>query len=132
MLTNSAALRLIIAAVMTTWILTASADRLVTGNASMPSVRSIGDLSALNGVWRSRGYGWLWTVKDGRIRIYDQSGAYCIPTKKTQEIGNFAEGLQVGDDGRTIRLTLEDSTYAFVFDRIDALPGACARLISKT
>ncbi len=28
----------------------------------------------LNGVWRSRGYGWLWVIGDGELRVFDESG----------------------------------------------------------
>ena len=127
MLMNSAALRLFLAAAMITWLITASADRLATGNASMPSLRSIADLSALNGVWRSRGYGWLWVMQDGRLRTYEESGTFCIQGSGTQDINKLAKGLQISDDGRTIRVTLDDPAYEFTFDIIEGLPGTCTR-----
>ena len=93
----------------------------------MPSVRSIANLSALNGVWRSRGYGWLWVMQDGRLRTYEESGTFCIQNGDIQEISNLAKDLQISDDGRTIRVILDDPTYEFAFETIDSLPATCAR-----
>jgi carboxyl-terminal processing protease len=93
----------------------------------MPSVRSIADLSALNGVWRSRGYGWLWVVQDGRLRTYDESGTFCIQSGDIREISNLAKNFQISDDGRTLRVILDDPTYEFAFDTIERLPATCTR-----
>jgi len=127
MLVNSAAVRLFIAAMMITWLLSAIADHLAPGNASMPSARSIDDVSVLNGVWRSRGYGWLWVVQDGRVRTYEKSGTFCIQSGDTRDISKLAKGLQISSDRRTIRAILDDPTYEFTFDAIEGLPAACTR-----
>jgi carboxyl-terminal processing protease len=127
MLMNSAAVRLLIAAVTATWLLSTIADRLATGSEDMPSVRGIADVSVLNGVWRSRGYGWLWVAHDGRVRTYEESRAFCIQSGDTQDIDNLAKGLQISGDKRTIRVKLDDPSYEFTFDAIERLPAACTR-----
>jgi carboxyl-terminal processing protease len=82
----------------------------------------------LNGVWRSRGYGWLWEIADGRVRVFDESGAYCIARPDVrQKLQDLDDDLELSADGRRLRLPLEDSAYRFTFDKIDALPAACTR-----
>jgi carboxyl-terminal processing protease len=127
MLMNSAAVRLVIAAVITIWLLFTIADRFATGSENMPSVRGIADVSVLNGVWRSRGYGWLWVVQDGRLRTYEESRAFCIQSNDTRDISNLAKSVQVSNDKRTIRVKLDDPSYEFTFDAIEGLPAACTR-----
>ncbi len=87
----------------------------------------------LNGVWRSRGYGWLWEIANGRVRVFDESGTYCIARPDVrQKLQDLADDLELSADGRRLRLPLEDSAYRFTFDKIDALPAACAHPPAST
>ena len=85
-------------------------------------------LASLDGVWHSRGYGWVWQIADGDIRAFDESGPYCIarPDIRRRAAG-LDKGFELSEDGRRLRLSLADPTYRFTFDRIDALPEACVR-----
>jgi carboxyl-terminal processing protease len=118
-------LRLLAAAA--TVLVLVGAYRLAMREESMPSGRDVGELSVFEGVWRSRGYGMLWAVEGGRLQAYDESGSYCIRSGKAQELSHFADGLRISDDRRTFRIALDDPTYEFAFDRIEALPDACTR-----
>ncbi len=69
----------------------------------------------------------LWAIEDGRLQAYEESGTYCIRSGKAQDLGDLADGLRIHDNGRTLRIALDDPTYAFTFDSIDALPEACTR-----
>lgn len=81
---------------------------------------------ALDGVWRSRGYGWLWSVEDGSVNVYDESGDLCLKNdRRSFELDDPEMALEVSDDGKTIRVLMDDDQYRYVFDRIDALPAAC-------
>jgi carboxyl-terminal processing protease len=120
--TPSATRRLWIAAAATVCILLAGAYHFAVGEAGMSGAD---DLSEFDGVWRSRGYGWVWAIEDGRLRTYEQSGGYCIKSGKAQDLSELADGLHLSDDGRTFRIALDDPTYAFAFDKIDGLPAAC-------
>jgi carboxyl-terminal processing protease len=85
-------------------------------------------LALLNGVWRSRGYGWLWTIEGGRVRVFDESGPYCIARPDVrQPLDDLDDGFDLRADRRLLRVSLGDPAYRFTFDRIDALPEACAR-----
>jgi carboxyl-terminal processing protease len=82
----------------------------------------------LNGVWRSRGYGWLWAIGDGRLQVFDESGPFCMPRPDIrQRLEDLDRGFDLSADGRQLRLSLEDPAYRFTFDKIDALPERCLR-----
>jgi carboxyl-terminal processing protease len=84
-------------------------------------------LARLDGVWRSRGYGWLWAIKAGRLDVYDESGSYCIARPDIRiKLDDLDQGFDLSADGQRLSLPLEDPTYRFAFDRIEALPEACA------
>jgi hypothetical protein len=126
MLPNNIALRRLVAAVVTA-VVVLGAYWLARRDEGMPSGRDVGELAAFDGVWRSRGYGMLWAIAGGRLHAYEESGTYCIRGGKAQDLGDFADGLRLADDGRSFRIALDDPTYEFVFDRIDAISEACAR-----
>ena len=89
------------------------------------------DLSVLNGVWRSQGYGWVWAIKDGSLRTYDESGPYCIETDRDRLRDRLEHGFKLSSDRRQLRLPLYDPAYQFNFDRVGVLPEACARAPAK-
>ncbi|MEM8972069.1 MAG: S41 family peptidase [Pseudomonadota bacterium] len=84
------------------------------------------ELLKQDGVWRSRGYGWWWVIKDGRVTIYDAGAGYC--SRRWQRWGlprHAGSGMLMSANGRTIRLTLGDRTYFHTFDKVSSLPRAC-------
>ena len=83
----------------------------------------IAQLTEHDGVWRSRGYGWVWLVQDGQIQAYEESGSYCI--KNEDGIDKYTGGPRFSTDGRSFRISFDDPAYEYVFDRIDGLPDAC-------
>jgi carboxyl-terminal processing protease len=96
-----------------------------------PEGSSGGDVrfAALGGIWRSRGYGWVWQIADGNIRAFDESGSYCIARPDLgRRLRDLDRGFELSADGRVLRLSLEDPAYRYTFDRIDSLPEACGRV----
>jgi carboxyl-terminal processing protease len=88
--------------------------------------QNIGNLPAPDGVWRSRGYGWLWVIKSGRLHnIYEETGPYCILSDSS--ISHVAGSIQISNDARSFRIALDDPTYRFEFEKLDGLPVACTR-----
>lgn len=83
-------------------------------------------LPSQSGIWRSRGYGWIWVIKDGRIDVYDAADGYCRkvddPEDRTEDV---LDPFEVSRDGNTLRLSMGDPDERYLFDRIDALPAAC-------
>jgi carboxyl-terminal processing protease len=81
----------------------------------------------LDGVWRSRGYGWIWVVKDGRVKAYDESGTLCLPSSRRRFALDDPEArLEISPDKKTIRILMDDDQFRYAFDRIDALPATCS------
>lgn len=99
-------------------------------------IRETRDLSAaveprenagLAGIWRSRGYGWVWVIEDGRLRAYHLSGSFCQEASARSARNDLARNHTLSPDGNVLRLHRADPTYEFTFDRIAALPEACVR-----
>jgi hypothetical protein len=66
-------------------------------------------LGLLEGVWRSRGYGWLWAVTDGRVSVFDESGRYCIARPDVrQRLADLDEGFDLSADGQRLQVALDD------------------------
>ena len=81
----------------------------------------------LEGVWRSRGYGWIWDVKNGRVKTYDESGTLCLPSSRRRfDLDDPDVKLEISPDKKTIRILMDDDQFRYAFDRIDALPASCA------
>jgi len=96
------------------------------GEATPAHYRNIDELVALGGVWRSRGYGWIWAVEDGAIRTFDESGALCL---ENTEVAYDVEDLDIrfvaNAEKTQLAVTLGDAAYRYTFDRIQELPAAC-------
>ena len=83
------------------------------------------NLSQLNGVWRSRGYGWLVEIENGSARFYDETASLCIPDIEGRTEDDLNGKLEISTDGRILRVAIDDPAYLHTFDKIDALPGSC-------
>ncbi len=89
------------------------------------SVRSI---LRRDGVWRSRGYGWIWEVKGRKIKVFDKTRGACTYNDDDDELADDLDGpIYVSRDRKTIKLTNGDPKYQYIFDRIDRLPRLCRR-----
>ncbi len=79
-----------------------------------------------DGIWQSRGYGWLWQIKDGRIVRYDIGKTFCIESRTSGPEWVDAESKpQLSEDHRTLRLLREDPDYFYTFERVAELPASC-------
>ena len=66
----------------------------------------------LEGVWRSRGYGWIWDVKDGRVKTYDESGPLCLPSSRRRfDLDDPDVKLEISPDKKTIRILMDDDQF---------------------
>jgi carboxyl-terminal processing protease len=102
------------------------ADPLGLAQASIASafvMRKASELPRQTGIWRSRGYGWIWVIKNGRLKAYDAADGYC--SKKGNPLEDLRDRFEVSGDGNTLRVSFDDPDVHYVFDRIDALPAAC-------
>lgn len=72
------------------------------------------------GVWASRGYGYVLQVADGRATLFESTDVSCIELEDRPvfEVDRVATDTLEVDDG--------DAFSPYVFDRLDALPDTCA------
>jgi carboxyl-terminal processing protease len=87
----------------------------------------------LNGYWRSRGYGWVLAVKNGKVYFYNESSSHCIKDKDaTEDLDELGKLYQISDDSQTMRLPIGDDSYFYTFDRLDSLPETCHQKLDTT
>ena len=86
------------------------------------------DDNMFDGPWRSQGYGWLWQINDGQVARFDIGNSFCIAKSSDEEdmIGPDSRA-QISEDGRTLRLLLEDPDYFYTFERLPELPASCSQ-----
>ena len=80
--------------------------------------------SNFDGIWRSRGYGWIWSIEDGRVKVYDESGDFCMKSPRRAFHVDRTD-TQLDPDGAVFRLLDEDDQYRYIFDRIESVPASC-------
>ena len=85
------------------------------------------DMFEFDGVWRSRGYGWVVVVKRKKVQLYHVAGDTCIRDKGQElfSFDDFTPGVVSGTNRRVIRTRVDDSDYLHTFERVAALPQAC-------
>ncbi len=86
----------------------------------------------MNGVWKSRGYGWLFDVRNGEVTQYQVAGSHCFSTP--ENVDRLSDTLslhyayyKVGSnpDSAILKL-LPDDTEVRV-ERVAELPDSCGR-----
>lgn len=82
-------------------------------------------LAGLEGVWRSRGYGWIWSVDEDGITAYDHTASFCTRRSRNDIPRDIMERMRPGESGQTFRVAIYDPSYSFTFDRIAGLPDHC-------
>lgn len=86
----------------------------------------------INGVWRSRGYGWILGVEDGAIRQYEAGGFGCYARPQNAEGQTAMLSLpfsqyRLSTNGETAMFMYGPDTTGPIFERLPALPDACAQ-----
>ncbi len=82
-------------------------------------------VSALHGVWRSRGYGYLLDMRADGFDLYHVAGEFCYPDPRS---ANDPDGLfvlyrAVGENA--VAFSGVPGQTRYVFDRLPNLPAAC-------
>ena len=99
-----------------------------SAGAAAARYRNIDALVTLGGVWRSRGYGWIWSVEGGEIKTYDESGTLCLENSDVvYDVEDLNIRFETNEDESQISVSLGDPAYKYTFDRIPELPEACRR-----
>jgi carboxyl-terminal processing protease len=109
-------------------LIVAGLAMLAVATAYLASAAKAPGSDAFDGIWQSRGYGWLWQVKGGKVARFDIGKGFCIPSSYagTDRIGS-ANHAQLSDNRQTLRLLQEDPDYFYSFERLPDLPAQCGR-----
>ncbi len=75
--------------------------------------------SEFDGLWRSQGYGWVFDIKDNRLRWFDITEVSLLPFCCFE--GQIDENFPLSRSGDKLNFKFSDGTI-ITFDRIDKLP----------
>jgi len=82
--------------------------------------------SGIEGLWKSRGYGWIWSIEGERFRTWDDSGQTCLAAGgRARSTRSRGLEFRLDPDGGVLRVRDGDPTYDYIFDRISGLPERC-------
>ncbi|EGF92718.1 peptidase family S41 family protein [Asticcacaulis biprosthecium C19] len=87
---------------------------------------TIAEAPQSSGVWQSQGYGYVLELRDGQPTLYHQAGDLCI---KDPRGGDPEEQFRVYQEVTPERANFagEAGGTRYIFDRLPALPAACAK-----
>jgi carboxyl-terminal processing protease len=80
---------------------------------------------ALNGVWRSRGYGYVLRV-DGGLELFHAAGPFCYREPRPQRDPDHLFVLYRELESGTVAFSSQPGQTRYIFDRLSELPAACA------
>lgn len=88
----------------------------------------IADPADINGIWRSQGYGWIWSIEGDNIIRYDAGDGYCIahPDDEEDDKTGPINSPSLSADKDTLRLKRSDPDYIYTFERLTELPEECS------
>ncbi|MHA7632840.1 S41 family peptidase [Corallococcus sp. M7] len=91
-----------------------------------PHAASKGSAADGDGVWRSRGYGWLLTVTPEGLRLHHETAAGCYPDPASPAELTEMFGVQEPGPSADVRDFLSGpGETRYRFDRLPALPASC-------
>ena len=77
-----------------------------------------------NGIWISRGYGWVLVKSNYQLKAYEETSVSCL---RNQDLLEYIESVKV--EGDVLTITTEGITD-YVFDKATKSPGFCAQGIT--
>ncbi|MEO0556796.1 MAG: S41 family peptidase [Bacteroidota bacterium] len=92
-----------------------------------PVLNDAGIDPALHGVWQSRGYGWVFDIRQDGATGYDVSAAGCLgeEAQTTEEMSAWARVFSV--EGESVQIASQpQNATRYVLDPIPVVPSACA------
>lgn len=94
------------------------------GKLTHRAVRPGRRLVSTDGVWRSRGYGWILKLDENGYALFDVTPRACIETERGT-VDEFAEGFELIDrkHDENLALRVRHDITRYEFDRIEALPA---------
>ncbi|MGB0908328.1 MAG: S41 family peptidase [Maricaulaceae bacterium] len=84
------------------------------------------------GIWASRGYGWVISVDKTGFIGYDFADGFCL---KNADLSGpkdeFPAPFLLHEDGGVMKIRLEDPAYKYSFERLGELPASCREVPSS-
>jgi carboxyl-terminal processing protease len=78
-----------------------------------------------DGIWVSRGNGWVLKSGNWQLQGYEETAISCLPR---QDLLEFIQDIQV--DGDILTVKAEGSITEYIFDKVTTPPGFCAQGIT--
>ncbi len=79
----------------------------------------------LNGVWKSRGYGWIVQFGPEGAQLFQTVGEACYPDPRREPDPDGVMAAWRAEGQGTITLTSDPDSARYVFDRLPSLPTHC-------
>lgn len=79
----------------------------------------------IDGVWRSRGYGQILEIRDGKRTLYHVAGTFCYPDTSNAQADDDAYRLVSIASPSRIAFAAAPTQTRYAFDRIAAVPPDC-------
>lgn len=79
----------------------------------------------LNGVWASRGYGWIVQFGAGGPKLFQTAGGACYPDPRAEADPDGIMSVWRPEGPGTISLAGEPTATRYLFDKLPSLPTAC-------
>ena len=77
------------------------------------------------GVFRSRGYGWVIDHGPQGLKLYQEAGRACWPNPDESVTDSFGHAVDLGAGVVGLSETGDDQATVYVFDALPSLPAAC-------
>ncbi|WP_297515219.1 S41 family peptidase [uncultured Caulobacter sp.] len=80
----------------------------------------------LNGVWKSRGYGWIVQFGPDGPKLFQTAGGACYADPRAEGDPDGTFGVWRAEGAGVVSLAGDPAGTRYIFDKLPALPAACA------
>ncbi|MBL4871331.1 MAG: S41 family peptidase [Robiginitomaculum sp.] len=95
-------------------------------NNSVTKQPIMGQVSKLEGIWQSNGYGFIIEIGKQKNRYFDHTPNFCLEEDIGNEtIADFYDFYNLSEDGNTLQLWGSVDPYPYTFQKRNAVPNIC-------
>jgi carboxyl-terminal processing protease len=109
-----------------------AAPAVAAEGAYRPTIENGQVAAPLQGVWRSRGYGWIVMFGPNGSSLFQTAGGICYPDPRPQPDPDEMMALWRPEAEGVVALAGEADGTRYLFDRLDHLPNACISAVGWT
>lgn len=89
----------------------------------LPAISAAVD-DSLDGIWQSKGYGWVLEIEEGTVSLHHHTSYGCIDEEDSDEVESLLQNVQWIDEDSFILDSGPDAT-SYRFIRLEELPSIC-------